>query len=98
VTAGRARNVGFRKSEAFQFGSEMAAPVEIEDANWHRSKQLHKECGWKRGDSAIVNFENGARSFAPPVGRRSAIFFGAANTGIDIGGLLMEVARHSGVI
>jgi len=33
----------------------MAAPVEIEDANWHRSKQLHKECGWKRGDSANAN-------------------------------------------
>jgi hypothetical protein len=33
----------------------MAAPVEIEDANWHRSQQLHKECGWKRGDSAIAN-------------------------------------------
>jgi hypothetical protein len=41
-------------TEAVQFGSEMAAPVEIDDANWHRSKQLHKECGWKRDDSTIV--------------------------------------------
>jgi hypothetical protein len=40
----------------------MAAPVEIEDANWHRSKQLHKECGWKHGDSAIVNLEKDAKN------------------------------------
>jgi hypothetical protein len=53
----------------------MAAPVEIEDANWHRSKQLHKECGWKRGDSAIVNLENGARSLArlPLVGDQQSL-------------------------
>jgi hypothetical protein len=37
----------------------MAAPVEIEDANWHRSKQLQRECGWKRGDSAMVKFGKG---------------------------------------
>src|SRR5260370_9374937 len=39
----------------------MAAPVEIEDANWHRSKQLNKECGWKRGDSAMVKPRWGRR-------------------------------------
>jgi len=46
-------------TEAVQFGSEMAAPLEIEDANWHRSEQLHKECGWKRGDSTIVKLRKG---------------------------------------
>ena len=33
----------------------MAAPVEIEDPNWHRSETLQKECEWKQGDSAGVN-------------------------------------------
>ena len=32
-----------------QFGTEMAAPVEIEDTNWHRSK-APSECEWKQGD------------------------------------------------
>ena len=27
-------------------------PFRIEDPNWHRSKQLHRECEWKQGDSA----------------------------------------------
>lgn len=43
------------ETEVFQFGSEMAAPVEIEDTSWHRSKSLHQECGWKRGDSTMAN-------------------------------------------
>ena len=45
-----------------QFGSEMAAPVEIEDPNWHRSKPLHKECGWKRDDSTVVKLRKQRRS------------------------------------
>jgi len=57
VTAASARKRTLLAREAVQFGSEMAAPVDIKDANWHRSKQLHKECGWKRGDSAIANLE-----------------------------------------
>ncbi len=40
-----------------EFDAEMAAPVEIEDPNWHRSEPLLKECEWKQGDSAGVNLE-----------------------------------------
>jgi len=40
------------ETEVAEFGSEMAAPVEIEDPNWHRSEPLLKECEWKQGDSA----------------------------------------------
>lgn len=54
VTARSRRNERFWKRES-EFDTEMAAPVEIEDPNWHRSKPLLKECEWKQGDSAAVN-------------------------------------------
>lgn len=41
-----------RNGEACQFDCEMAAPVLIENANWHRSLELPQECEWKQGDSA----------------------------------------------
>jgi hypothetical protein len=53
--------------EAIQFGSEMAAPVEIEDTSWHRSRKLHYECGWKRGDSAIMNARAGRKIVRLPL-------------------------------
>ena len=69
----------------------MAAPVEIEDANWHRSKQLHKECGWKHGDSAIVNLDK-VKIFPQMVSYSDSMK--EAQNDIDIRGLLMEVAHH----
>jgi hypothetical protein len=44
----------------------MAAPVEIVDSNWHRSKQLHGECEWKQGESAVMDVGEGRK--APPAG------------------------------
>jgi hypothetical protein len=44
-------------------------PFEIENPNWHRSEPLLRECEWKQGDSAVVNWEERANT-APPVGRR----------------------------
>jgi hypothetical protein len=35
----------------------MAAPVEIENPNWHRSELLLYECEWKQGNLGIVNRE-----------------------------------------
>jgi len=35
--------------------SKIAAPVEIEDANWHRSKLLHKECDGSRAIRRLGN-------------------------------------------
>jgi hypothetical protein len=55
----------------------MAAPVRIKDANWHRSKQLLKECGWKRGDSALVNLREEQKNGAS---RWSAIRYFADTT------------------
>jgi hypothetical protein len=61
-------------SQGVQFGSEMAAPFQIEDASWHRSNGSIEECGWKRGDSAMVIQVYGKNAYAPPVGRRSAFY------------------------
>jgi hypothetical protein len=44
------------RAAAVQFDCELASPVEIEDPNWHRSQQLHKECGWRRDDSTMGKF------------------------------------------
>ena len=57
--------------EIIQFGSEMAAPVTIEDTSWHRSNQLHKECGWKRGDSLPVAHFRGTTEKTLDLGRPS---------------------------
>ncbi len=59
------------ETEALQFDTEMAAPVEMMDANWHRSEQLHRECEWKQGDAAGV--DTGRNRNPPPVGRVSAV-------------------------
>jgi len=76
----------------------MAAPVEIEDANWHRSKQLHKECGWKRGDSAMVNPDRDAGGDRGGSTQRQE-FTGRKRrrkTDLTLTGLLME-GDHPGV-
>jgi len=52
VTA-KSRWKGSFGNEADQFDTEMAAPVEIEDPNWHRSGSSHEECEWKPGESAM---------------------------------------------
>jgi len=45
----------------------MAAPVEIEDPNWHGSKQLHKECEWKRDDSTMAKLRKECGSLRLPL-------------------------------
>jgi hypothetical protein len=70
----------------------MAAPVEIEDANWHRSQQLHKECGWKRDDSTMVKLRKERGNLCASRWSAISILAGATKTGVDSGGLLMEVA------
>src|ERR1700721_625217 len=45
-------------------------PFRIEDPNWHRSEQLHRECEWKQGDSAVGEYGKDMQ-MRPPVGRRS---------------------------
>jgi len=52
VTARSRRNGSFG-NEAIQFDTEMAAPVEIKDPNWHRSGSSLEECEWKQGESAM---------------------------------------------
>jgi hypothetical protein len=58
VTAKLRQNGLFAETEIIQFDTEMAAPVlRNEDTNWHRSEQLHKECEWKQGVSAVEETE-----------------------------------------
>ena len=92
MTAASARNESLWTRR--WFSSEIAAPVQIEDANWHEGKCLHQECRWKRGDPAIVKFGDERESGAPPVGRRSTVSVTGPNQCLTRGGLLMEVADY----
>ena len=50
VTARSRRNVGNQASGALQFGTEMAAPLEMRTPAGTLRRKLQKECGWKHGD------------------------------------------------
>jgi hypothetical protein len=63
-------------NRGLQFDSEIAAPVEIENPNWHRSKPLHSECGWKQGESAVGRWGKDAGGAS----RWSAVGIGADTT------------------
>ena len=60
-------------------------PFEIEDTNWHRSEQLHQECEWKQGESAVWKSGEGREVAAPPFGRRSALSVTRPKTALDTG-------------
>jgi len=71
VTAASARNERLRKRKRLSSAPRWQHPFQIEDTNWHRGKQLLQECGWKRGDSAIVNSgKDGQIARLPLVGAR----------------------------
>ena len=50
VTARSRQNVGNQATGALQFGTEMAAPLGIENTSRHLQRKLQTECGWKHGD------------------------------------------------
>ena len=76
MTARSRRNQRFWKRKR-EFDSEIAAPVEIEDPNWHRSKQLHLESAngsraTRRGKKTFLRKEDGrALVRLPLVGNES---------------------------
>jgi len=55
VTARSRRNERLRKRDDSVRYRDGSTRFEIEDSNWHRSKQLHQECEWKQGESAGKN-------------------------------------------
>jgi hypothetical protein len=69
----------FRQRDG-EFGTgDGSTRFENEDTIWHRGRQLHSECEWKHGESAMGR-RRAAAFRAPPVGRRSAVGCGTSDS------------------
>lgn len=82
--------------EAVQFGSEMAAPVEIEDPAGTGANSSTKSADGSGTIRRWRNSEGNAGTYVLPLVADQQLLLERPKTGVDIGGLLMEAADNPG--